>query len=602
MATPITNIGMGDIQTEFGGTPETSLSEYYRNLSYVPVTQTKSDHHPVIIPEAPQIVGGGGINPEISIGMFRGLSKKFKHTFNITADRFTTFNLKNELTAVGWSDTTVPVDVTINISAGVYVVSNSVTTPTIDAGDVFPAASLFTLVNNGHIFGKGGKGGRGGVVYPTVPAENGEDGGPAIKLALRTKINNKGVIAGGGGGGGGSSSVMSKVLWPQSGDSGLSDASASSSKAVSGGGGAPFGSHGEVTRPELGVWGDWGTAPFDTTPGFIYQRGEPSVLSTSAGLLTVGSGGIVTQYGGRHSATSGAGGGVGQAGHAGHNPGHLISSSVPFNLFLAAGQGGKAGFAIIGASNVEWSSFGTVKGNLAGIASSVYRNTSNYNILAYLSTTTYSVSEVIRGLQATTRQLNANLTTESNYWAPFTSQWSASWGKYYSYTTTTNMVDFSGNYVGDHFFTDEELPLGLYYEPSSSYYNMNVPSSSGSQIYIIRYQCVCENPNTAPIFVKLFGLFDDSIKYISVNGATKLSFPLGWSQLSDGGSIAGSSSASFEIPSGPCIIEVGILDDNKKTRNVRGNVHMMNLSILSLPYNQVLSTPDRWYVNAVENA
>jgi hypothetical protein len=76
---------------------------------------------------------------------------------------------------------------------------------------------------------------------------------------------------------------------------------------------------------------------------------------------------------------------------------------------------------------------------------------------------------------------------------------------------------------------------------------------------------------------------------------------LGWSQLSDGGSIAGSFSGSFEIPIGPCVIEVGMLDDNKKTRNIRGNVHMMNLAVLSLPYNQVLSSPDRWYINAIEN-
>jgi len=210
MATPITNIGLGDIQTEFGGTPETSLTEYYRKGTYVPETQEKSEHHPVIMPLAPVFVDGGdgpgsftGFS-EISIGMFRGLSKKFKHTFNITSDRFTTFNLKNELTAVGWNDTSIPVDVTINISSGVYVVSNSVNIPAIDASDVFPNRSLLTINNAGYIFGRGGNGGQGGI-YPNTPGANGQDGGTAINVNLRTKIFNHNAISGGGGGGGGSS-------------------------------------------------------------------------------------------------------------------------------------------------------------------------------------------------------------------------------------------------------------------------------------------------------------------------------------------------------------------------------------------------------------
>lgn len=591
MTVPVTNVGMESIQTEFGGSPEISLSEYYRKGLYVPENQEKSVHNTAPIPLQP---AAGSPNVEVSIGMFRGTAKMFKWIFNITTDRYNSFNLKDELVAVGWSDTTIPVDVTINVSPGVYVVSDLVTKPTIDASHTFPASSLLTINNDGNIFGRGGKGGRGGIVYPTIPAENGENGGAAIKLAIRTKINNKGVISGGGGGGGGSSNVINRIDWPQSGDGGGIDISAFSTKAVAGGGGAPFGLHGEETRPELGVWGDWGVAPFDTSPGFVYDRFEPLRVATSAGLLSVGGGGIVNEYGGRWSTSSGDGGNVGQEGHAGHNPGHLITSASPINLFLASGQGGKAGLAIIGTSNVEWIAFGSVKGTLTGISSSVYRNKSNYNILAYLSNSSYSVSEVIRGLQATTRQLNANLTNQNNYWGPFTSSWSTRFTKYYSYSTKTNMVDYSGNYVGNQYVNIETVV-------GSPYYNNDIPSSSGSQIYMVRYQCVCENTSNGPVQVRLFGIFDDSIKYVSVNGATVLSFPLGWTQLADGGALAGSFSGSFEIPSGPCVIQVGILDDNNKTRNIRGNVHMMNLSVLSLPYNQILTTPDQWYVNATEN-
>jgi hypothetical protein len=118
MTVPVNHVGMRNIQDEFGGSSSDgiSISEYYRGGSYVPLNQLPSIHSTGPIP-----LLSGGVGKTISIGMFRGTAKFFQWTFNITQDRFNTFNLYNELGAVGW-DGSIPIEVTINISTGVYIV------------------------------------------------------------------------------------------------------------------------------------------------------------------------------------------------------------------------------------------------------------------------------------------------------------------------------------------------------------------------------------------------------------------------------------------------------------------------------------------------
>lgn len=65
MPVPVSNVGFNNIEAEFGGTAPTAFDEYYRGGSNVPLEQPKSIYWPT------QISTSG----EISVGMFRGLSK-----------------------------------------------------------------------------------------------------------------------------------------------------------------------------------------------------------------------------------------------------------------------------------------------------------------------------------------------------------------------------------------------------------------------------------------------------------------------------------------------------------------------------------------------
>jgi hypothetical protein len=73
------------------------------------------------------------------------------------------------------------------------------------SSNIWPAGSALRLyVGAGaRIVGKGGEGGRGGDATPGLLAQNGEDGGDALRLAVDTVLLNYGKIQGGGGGGGG---------------------------------------------------------------------------------------------------------------------------------------------------------------------------------------------------------------------------------------------------------------------------------------------------------------------------------------------------------------------------------------------------------------
>ena len=62
MAVPTTNVSLGSIQTEFGGSAPTSINEYYRGGTYVPIGTTSS-------------YGTIPTSGQIDFGVFRGTSK-----------------------------------------------------------------------------------------------------------------------------------------------------------------------------------------------------------------------------------------------------------------------------------------------------------------------------------------------------------------------------------------------------------------------------------------------------------------------------------------------------------------------------------------------
>ena len=96
-------------------------------------------------------------------------------------------------------DGLVPIDVTVTVNPGINLGHTSPSGYAIDTGNgPWPAGSEITIINNGHIAGKGGDGG-------TSPNGAGQAGGSAINIQYPVTIQNNGTISGGGGGGGGGS-------------------------------------------------------------------------------------------------------------------------------------------------------------------------------------------------------------------------------------------------------------------------------------------------------------------------------------------------------------------------------------------------------------
>ena len=155
-------VGLSDIEDEFGGTPPTNLSEYYSAASGIPTS--------------------GPLN----MGAFRGKSKPTTIAANTN---YLQINASDYVSAGG----------TLTIPSSVWIWSDDTNVPALNV-DV----SNVTIVNNGKIIGRGGDGGNAG-------NNNGQAGGPAIKIsASNVRItNNAGAYIAGGGGGGGASSVSS---------------------------------------------------------------------------------------------------------------------------------------------------------------------------------------------------------------------------------------------------------------------------------------------------------------------------------------------------------------------------------------------------------
>ncbi len=303
-------ITLAQIQTEFGGSSPTSLSEYYRGGAYVTSNNTN-------VPTS----------GTISLSNFYGAARLF--SFTISSNQ-TNANLRSLAVAAGW-DQSAPVAATIG--SGVYISSNSTGTPALTVDGSFPAG--VTLINSGFIVGMGGNGGAGANWNGNGAGAAGSAGGLALSVSVAVSINNAGTIAGGGGGGGG----------------GQGGRYVSNPNAFQFGGG--------------GGGGGRSSNAANSTGGAAGVSGAGASISSVAGgagtVSAAGTGGAgATEPCGVTSGGSGGNGGAwGTSGSSGANGDQLTTPVYgPF-------AGGSGGGAITGNSNITYIATGTRLGAIS---------------------------------------------------------------------------------------------------------------------------------------------------------------------------------------------------------------------------------------------
>ena len=174
-------ISLADIATEFGGTTPHSMSEYYSAATGIPASGT------------------------LEMSDFYGASAAAAG-FTLTSNQ-QDFDARAFLIAQGWNGSDA---VTLTIDTGVYVYASSTSAYAFDMGGSYPNG--LTLINNGFIMGRGGN----AAPTPTIPRgslanlllnssmfQNGQAGGPAIKMTGNLTIQNSAGYIGAGGGGAG---------------------------------------------------------------------------------------------------------------------------------------------------------------------------------------------------------------------------------------------------------------------------------------------------------------------------------------------------------------------------------------------------------------
>lgn len=262
--------------------------------------------------------------PETATG---AISSVESNTFDIS-DLFeliisgdtTNYNVASAfIAAFGAQPPSISLRVTVN--SGVVVSATATATAALTWGAGWSGSNTFTLVNNGHIVGKGGAGGQG----DDGDGAAGSAGGKAIELSgLTVEITNaSGFIWGGGGGGGGGAAFNGT-------DIGVCD-------AAGGGGGGGAGA------------GAGGTAGVSGGIGVFWTLNSESVAgSTPAGALiaqvggTAGAGAVATSTTNGRNATGGSGG-TGGAYGANGVAGSLGTGTVGTSYLVGAlGAAGKA--------------------------------------------------------------------------------------------------------------------------------------------------------------------------------------------------------------------------------------------------------------------
>jgi hypothetical protein len=336
MTIPITNVTFSSIQTEFGGSPPISLSEYYKGGAYVPANQATQTG--VSNPAPAAVATSGAIN----VSAFRNLTKRYTVTYVIAA------NVDRKSIVIG---TTAPStgtyvaglsDITITVNSGVYVYSTTTATPALTTSGG-TTGDVVTLVNNGFIMGCGGVGaGWNGLTGNSTYLASG-GGGVAISVGYNMSITNNAYIGGGGGGGG--AAVNGTTIAGFGGGGGgagggpggnASNGSASATGGTAGGlGGA--GSNGTVASACAG--GGGGGRIFAVAGGAAVSGTSATAANTLAGNgAGGGGGGSMLSYTNR-GAGAGGGGGWGAAGGAGI----WNSTAGSGTLTYTSGSGGASG-------------------------------------------------------------------------------------------------------------------------------------------------------------------------------------------------------------------------------------------------------------------
>lgn len=301
MALPTSGaISLSQIETEFGGTAPTSISEYYSAASGVP-----------------------GNNNPISLSDFYGTSNLIDLSTVATP---VVINGQNSLQEITVSDY-ISSGGSLSIPSGWWIWSNN----TSNAGMTIDIPC--TIINNGYIIGRGGNG-AGTIGY------NGTAGGPAIRINSGvsgvTITNETGAYIAGGGGGGGTQNSTSQRRGPGGGGAGGGTGGTGVKKNGT--------AHSTQSHSTGAVLNAAATQPSPVTSQTAQAGGVGSYVSeNSSGSETsgtsAGGGGrilpgadcnpttaYVTQWGG-----DGTGGAGGQAGSVGHRSGDAT---------LGAGGGG----------------------------------------------------------------------------------------------------------------------------------------------------------------------------------------------------------------------------------------------------------------------
>jgi hypothetical protein len=246
------------------------------------------------------------------------------------ASTATNYNVYSAAQAAGWNGT-APLQATVTVPSGGVLGATSTSGYAFLTGTGFPTGSRITLVNNGTIVGAGGAGGSASAGGGTGAVGNA--GGSALYVQFPLTVTNNGTIAGGGGGGG-----AAVTSWEDS--------------VVAGGSGGG-GGQGYGTSAGGGFY-------VDTVYPPGYSGGTGSLSAPGAGGAATESGRYPNQNSAPwycFSGAAGQGGALGQPGSA-----SAVSSGSGCTGAGLSNPGGAAGYSVVGASNVTWSTTGTVKG------------------------------------------------------------------------------------------------------------------------------------------------------------------------------------------------------------------------------------------------
>jgi hypothetical protein len=331
-------ITLQDIEDEFGGTGSISLSEYYRNGSYVTSNNTS--------------VPTSG-NP-ISLSNFYGATNQF--AFSITSSTQNA-NIRTLAVNAGW-DGSAPL--IANVNAGIYLWSDSTSTGGAIISGSFPSG--LTLNNYGYIIGKGGK---GEDAYDNGTRINPGAGGPALTNASSSVaiINKSGAyIAGGGGGGtgyGGTSSSGNETAAGGGGGAGggVGGFGQKNSARANGGAGGAIGQSGgngqSASYNNHGYGGGAGGGAADLRQNSYAGGG-------GGGRILPGVGGL---FGTNGQDSGGNGGSAGNAGSAAQFTGGGGGWGAAGGTAVNAGGSGGAGGAAISGTSLSLTNSGTIYGS-----------------------------------------------------------------------------------------------------------------------------------------------------------------------------------------------------------------------------------------------